>query len=76
MRSPSTTRNEPRRPHKLRDKAGGLGYNRDLIGVVQALRSGYGASRSIFLQNASQSRGAGSAVVAIGAAGEWDKEVP
>jgi hypothetical protein len=34
-------------PRKLQDKAGGLGYNRDLIGVAQALRCGYGASRSI-----------------------------
>jgi hypothetical protein len=49
MRSPSAIRNEPRRAQKIQDKAGGLGYNRHLIGVVQALRSGYGASRSILL---------------------------
>jgi hypothetical protein len=39
MRSPSAIRNEPRRAQRIQDKAGGLGYNRDLIGAAQALRS-------------------------------------
>jgi len=37
-------RNESRQPTERQDKAGGLGYNRELIGAAQALRSIFGAS--------------------------------
>jgi hypothetical protein len=76
MRSPSVNPNEPRRRTKVRDKAGGLGYNRDLIGAVQALRIDTGRADSILsaeMQCAIQMCGTD---VAIDAAGEWDKEVP
>ncbi|MGA7620745.1 hypothetical protein [Candidatus Binatus sp.] len=36
--SPSATRKEARLPSIPEDKAGGLGYNRGLIGAAQALR--------------------------------------
>jgi hypothetical protein len=57
MRSPSAIRNETRRPaRKLQDKASGLGYNRDLIGVVQVLRSVCSAKQILFdLVNAARS---------------------
>jgi hypothetical protein len=51
------TRNETGRPaRKLQDKASGLGYNRDLIGVVQVLRSVCSAKQILFdLVNAARS---------------------
>src|SRR5260370_5677070 len=52
MRSPSVNPNEPRRRTKVRDKADGLGYNRDLIGAQQALRYRHGARR--FVSNSSK----------------------
>jgi hypothetical protein len=36
--SPSSTRDETRPPSIAQDKAGRLGYNRELIGAAQALR--------------------------------------
>jgi hypothetical protein len=43
MRSSSVNPNERRRRTNEQDIAGGLGYNRDLIGAVQALCYRYGA---------------------------------
>jgi hypothetical protein len=45
MRTPSSNRNEPRRRIRTQDKAGGNGYNRDLIGAAQALDYRNGAGR-------------------------------
>jgi hypothetical protein len=69
MRSPSSIRNEPRRAQRIQDKAGGLGYNRDLIGAAQALRSDFwrepihfdlvNAARVPAAERIAQSKGAG-----------------